>query len=289
MSKEEDYKPAAAQEAVAWQRRYKNHDEWFNISKHTYDHTVGGKLAEKYDVRELLASAPAAPGIDVTCAARISELEAQVKELDRLCDATYVAQGADAYNHACDMLEQFQAVRAAAGKEIGTEGSLCDAMAWLYGRLDELEAQIDASPKVGSDAISVEGTVVFERSEGAGKHCVCCPDSPAHVYGRHIEWEGKSRPDQNALDIAILEQVLYVSGNEGKRVRVTIDVPQATSAEVGAIECTTCQDSSDVPNYTTGHCENHKKLGGCPLHNLQCGYPQCDRRQPTSHGAGVSK
>ncbi len=92
----------------------------------------------------------AAPGIDVTCTARISELEAQVKELDRLCDATYVAQGADAYNHACDMLEQFQAARAAAGKEIGTEGSLCDGMAWLYGRLDELEAQIDASPKGGS-------------------------------------------------------------------------------------------------------------------------------------------
>ncbi len=36
---------------------------------------------------------------------------------------------------------------------------------------------------------------------------------------------------------------------------------------------------SEAPTYTTGHCENHKKPGGCPLHNLQCGYPQCDRRQ----------
>ena len=38
---------------------------------------------------------------------------------------------------------------------------------------------------------------------------------------------------------------------------------------------------SEARAYTTGHCENHKKPGGCPLHNLQCGYPQCDR-QPAS-------
>jgi hypothetical protein len=25
-----------------------------------------------------------------------------------------------------------------------------------------------------------------------------------------------------------------------------------------------------------GRCENHKKPGGCPLHNLYCGYPKCD-------------
>lgn len=35
---------------------------------------------------------------------------------------------------------------------------------------------------------------------------------------------------------------------------------------------------SEARAYTTGHCENHKKPGGCPLHNLQCGYPQCDRK-----------
>lgn len=35
--------------------------------------------------------------------------------------------------------------------------------------------------------------------------------------------------------------------------------------------------AGNAPAYTTGHCENHKKPGGCPLHNLQCGYPQCDR------------
>jgi hypothetical protein len=30
--------------------------------------------------------------------------------------------------------------------------------------------------------------------------------------------------------------------------------------------------------YTPGHCENHKKPGGCPLSNLDCRYPKCDRQ-----------
>lgn len=30
------------------------------------------------------------------------------------------------------------------------------------------------------------------------------------------------------------------------------------------------------PQLTTGHCANRKKPGGCPLHNLFCGYPKCD-------------
>lgn len=30
--------------------------------------------------------------------------------------------------------------------------------------------------------------------------------------------------------------------------------------------------------YTTGHCKNHSQPGGCQLHNVQCGYPACDRK-----------
>ncbi len=30
--------------------------------------------------------------------------------------------------------------------------------------------------------------------------------------------------------------------------------------------------------FTTGHCKNNAQPGGCQLHNLQCGYPACDRR-----------
>ena len=60
---------AAVQEAVAWQRRYKNHDEWFNISKPTYTATVASKWSEKYEVRALYA---AAPGIDLVALREIA-------------------------------------------------------------------------------------------------------------------------------------------------------------------------------------------------------------------------
>jgi len=31
--------------------------------------------------------------------------------------------------------------------------------------------------------------------------------------------------------------------------------------------------------YTTGHCANHAVRGGCQLPNVQCGYPECDRKK----------
>jgi hypothetical protein len=36
------------------------------------------------------------------------------------------------------------------------------------------------------------------------------------------------------------------------------------------------------PTFTTGHCPHKKAPGGCPLHNLQCGYPDCDRAALTA-------
>ena len=30
--------------------------------------------------------------------------------------------------------------------------------------------------------------------------------------------------------------------------------------------------------YTTGHCKQKAQPGGCQLHNVHCGYPDCDRK-----------
>ena len=30
---------------------------------------------------------------------------------------------------------------------------------------------------------------------------------------------------------------------------------------------------------TTGHCKEKAKPGGCQLHNIQCGFPACDRKE----------
>ena len=49
-----------------------------------------------------------------------------------------------------------------------------------------------------------------------------------------------------------------------------------------AIREALAQPEQDPVAYTTGHCENHKQKGGCQLHNLQCGWPDCDRKPITT-------
>lgn len=71
----------------------------------------------------------------------IAALKAANTQLEALCDETYVARGADAYNHACNEMEAWQAKRRKARKAVGTEGSLCDGIAWLYERIDVLETK----------------------------------------------------------------------------------------------------------------------------------------------------
>ena len=48
----------------------------------------------------------------------------------------------------------------------------------------------------------------------------------------------------------------------------------ALRAKVKALE-----DAARPPEqWTYGHCRENAKPGGCQLHNLHCGYPDCDRR-----------
>lgn len=125
-------------------------------------------------------------------------------------------------------------------------------------KLDAAQQVIDASPKGGSTDAKDAARYRWLRDSSGN----AASDTPSTiVMADEGGWDFVFGPDlDKATDAAM----------------------QATSAEVGA-------SVNNPPNYTTGHCENHKKPGGCPLHNLQCGYPQCDRRQPTSHGAGVSR
>lgn len=88
----------------------------------------------------------------------VGELTANAHELERLCDTTYVAQGADAYNHACDLIEQLQAERIGKGRDPGTEGSLCDGLTWAYGELLESEDECETlSTALAASRAEVEG------------------------------------------------------------------------------------------------------------------------------------
>lgn len=57
--------------------------------------------------------------------------------------------------------------------------------------------------------------------------------------------------------------------------------PQMYST-IAAIKEALAQPEQEPVAYTTGHCENHKQKGGCQLHNLQCGWPDCDRKPITA-------
>ena len=59
---------------------------------------------------------------------------------------------------------------------------------------------------------------------------------------------------------------------------VSVGNPSETTVPVFAGPAPIPADMVRVPEYTTGHCENHKHPKGCQLHNIQCGWPECDRR-----------
>jgi hypothetical protein len=63
------------------------------------------------------------------------------KSVGLICDEhAGVADGADAYGYACELMEEGWLERARRGVEIGTQGSLCDGIAWIFERLKQLES-----------------------------------------------------------------------------------------------------------------------------------------------------
>lgn len=139
------------------------------------------------------------------------------------------------------------------------EGNHRSQMIRLGKCAHKLHNLIDASPKgaLNEQFGSAEG---LSAPEDDGLAVRRVADHMAQV----IDYIGKRCPDAVLLDHGpILRNIRQWE----KRLRaVLMDSPKG---------------GSEARAYTTGHCENHKKPGGCPLHNLQCGYPQCDR-QPAS-------
>lgn len=53
---------------------------------------------------------------------------------------------------------------------------------------------------------------------------------------------------------------------------------EISQTTIDALRDRLVQQGQEPVTYTTGHCEQHKQNGGCQLHNLQCGWPDCDRK-----------
>ena len=128
----------------------------------------------------------------------IESLKAKNLELERVCDATYVTQGADAYNHACSMMEQYQAERKAARKEVGAESSLCDGISWLYTRIASLESQLE-DVGTGGDVQPYDQQAMGLCHVCGWKGVIDYPDSPVCVACEHDKTLSP-QPTAQALD-----------------------------------------------------------------------------------------
>lgn len=104
--------------------------------------------AEDWEIKKAIAV------IEDAESAATAPLLARIAELEKLCDETYVKQGADAYNNACDEMERWQKQRKADGKEVGTTGSLCDGIAWLYLHVSKLDQQLAEARKEPVNAVA---------------------------------------------------------------------------------------------------------------------------------------
>jgi hypothetical protein len=71
------------------------------------------------------------------------------------------------------------------------------------------------------------------RSSADDQRCVCCPPNTGHIFGRLIDWDkyDTRRTEHFGSDARVFvdSKVTDYNRNEGKRVRLTVDVlPDAT-------------------------------------------------------------
>jgi len=96
-------------------------------------------------------------------------------------------------------------------------------------------------------------------------------DTPALTDMKEIEYLLRTIPGLLArvaeLEQLLLEQKWLTDSREVLADALRKQLNSATPPKLPA-----------APEYTTGHCTEHNKIGGCQLHNLQCGYPNCDRK-----------
>lgn len=91
-----------------------------------------------------------------------------------------------------------------------------------------------------TDAIetySIEGIVRFMRSDAEKQVCVCCPPGGGHIFSRRVEWDNwetnRASHFGNCPDVLVSSKVTDRNSNEGKRVRLTVEVlDDSTSSSV---------------------------------------------------------
>lgn len=82
---------------------------------------------------------------------------------------------------------------------------------------------------------------------------------------------------KQSLQVAQQESKQEQSNGHGRHDEIRHDHHGDISLDSGAINSAAGKQDLSL-TYTTGHCEKNNQKGGCQLHNLQCGWPNCDRK-----------
>lgn len=129
-----------------------------------------------------------------------------------------------------------------------------------YCRIDELESQMQG---LSNDINDFQN--IIERQKSEIHELQCQQDTPLAFYEISHDEDGMNDLTKDCLWQGWqAAQAQAAAGPLGFQVRRAIKAED----ELRALREQT---------YTTGHCKNHAQQGGCQLHNLQCGYPSCDR------------
>ncbi|MBP5947967.1 hypothetical protein [Pseudomonas sp. P9(2020)] len=89
-----------------------------------------------------------------------------------------------------------------------------------------------------SEAFTVEGVVRFSRSDDvASQACSCCPAGTGHVFARGVLWDQyeTNHPEHfgNGPEVFIARHITNKNRNEGRRVRLTVEIlPDDANEEV---------------------------------------------------------
>lgn len=93
-------------------------------------------------------------------------------------------------------------------------------------------SECPALPWQPTERHTIEGVVTLQRSSSlrpvpASQRCRCCPGGD-HIFSRHVKWDAydTERPAHfgNSANVFVDSKVTDYNANEGKRVRLTVEV-----------------------------------------------------------------
>lgn len=108
----------------------------------------------------------------------------------------------------------------------------------LPGVLSQIDNMVSglvqpAAPAAGdargaTERHTIEGTISFMRSDAESQVCVCCPPKTGHIFSRGVDWDawetGAPEHFGRGPDVLVRRYATGINANEGKRVRVTVEV-----------------------------------------------------------------